>query len=86
MNTLELGKHSFEAWFWVPESGNARASFMIVEDEANSDEEEYPSAPNSGLFTNGSENAVVVNGIVPFAVIVGFIAAIKTVIRIAKRN
>ena len=50
LNALGVGEHSFEAWFSEPESGTARASFKIVEE--SDDEEEDIVVPNTGAFTS----------------------------------
>lgn len=74
LNTLELGEHSFEAYFSMPESGSAKAHFKIVEesdDDDEDDEHEFIPVPNSGVFTGEGGTAEVVSDIMPLIVIVG---------------
>ena len=59
LNALGIGEHSFEAWFSEPESGTARASFKIVEE--SDDEEENVPIPNTGVFTGESGSAEITN-------------------------
>lgn len=72
LNTLELGEHSFDAWFSEPESGYARASFKIIEEreEDEGDNEDVP-VPDTGVFTGEGGNAELTNGVaLAFAVVV----------------
>ena len=61
LNALTIGEHSFEAWFSEPESGTARASFKIVE--------ENTPVPNTGMFTSESGSAETANNIIPTIII-----------------
>jgi len=69
LNALALGEHSFEAWFSEPESGTARASFVIVE------EDEVPGVPNTGVFTGEGGGVAITNNIISisFAVIICYL-------------
>lgn len=69
LNALALGEHSFEAWFSEPESGTARASFKIVE------EDEVPGVPNTGVFTGEGGGVAITNNIISisFAVIICYL-------------
>ena len=60
LNTLELGEHFLEVYFSEPESGFARASFKIVE-------ENIP-VPNTGTFTSENGNAEIANNIIPIVI------------------
>ena len=79
LNTLELGEHSFEAYFNEPESGSAKASFKIVEkgddkdDDDDSNNSDDISVPNSGVFTSGYGNTEIIADILPSAMLIGFI-------------
>ena len=67
LNTLALGEHSFEAFFSEPESGSAKASFKIVEEN-----EEDPTIPNTGVFTGEGASAIVTSDTsLCFAVVIG---------------
>ena len=64
LNTLALGEHTFEAYFTEPDSGSAKATFKIVE-------EDIP-VPNTGAFTAEGSNAKATNSIImPIAMIIG---------------
>ena len=54
LNTLEIGEHTFEAFFSTPENGSAKATFKIIEE--NNDEGEYPLAPDTGLPMEDDES------------------------------
>ena len=69
LNTLALGEHSFEAYFTEPDSGSARASFKIVE-EKTEDEEDVP-VPNTGAFTSEGGSAKTTDIILPTVAIIG---------------
>ena len=64
LNTLDLGEHSFEAWFSVPESGFARASFKIIEEPVDDEEDKVIPVPNTGAFTGEGGNAEMTNDII----------------------
>ncbi len=67
LNTFALGEHSFEAYFSEPESGSAKASFKIVEEN-----EEDPTIPNTGVFTGEGASAIVTSDTsLCFAVVIG---------------
>ena len=67
LNTLALGEHSFEAFFSEPESGSAKASFKIVEEN-----EEDPTVPNTGVFTGEGASAILTSDTsLCFAVVIG---------------
>ena len=40
LNTLGIGEHTFEAWFSEPETGSARATFKIVEENKEAEEDD----------------------------------------------
>ena len=61
LNALGVGEHSFEAWFSEPESGTARASFKIVE--------ENTPVPNTGMFTSENGSAKTADNIIPTIII-----------------
>ena len=61
LNALTIGEHSFEAWFSEPESGTARASFKIVE--------ENTPVPNTGMFTSENGSAKTADNIIPTIII-----------------
>lgn len=61
LNTLELGEHSFEAWFSEPESGSAKASFKIIEaSSAESDTEDDDEAGDTSKDETETEGEVIV--------------------------
>ena len=61
LNTLELGEHFLEVYFSEPESGFARASFKIVE--------ENTPVPNTGMFTSENGSAKTADNIIPTIII-----------------
>ena len=61
LNALTIGEHSFEAWFSEPESGTAKASFKIVE--------ENTPVPNTGMFTSENGSAKTADNIIPTIII-----------------
>ena len=61
LNALAIGEHSFEAWFSEPESGTAKASFKIVE--------ENTPVPNTGMFTSENGSAKTADNIIPTIII-----------------
>ena len=65
LNTLGLGEHTFEAYFSEPETGNARATFKIVEEKVD------PVTPNAGISTSEGSSAEIVNDFIPVAVVIG---------------
>ena len=72
LNALTLGEHSFEAWFSEPESGTARASFKIVEE--SDDEEENVPVPDTGAFTGEGGSAETTNNLVATVAVVVIVA------------
>ena len=82
LNTLALGEHSFEAYFSEPESGSARANFMIVEEK----EEEYPLVPNTGSFTSEGSSAEITNDFLVITMIVGVVVATGVLMKKEKRK
>ena len=95
LNTLELGEHSFEAYFSEPESGSAKASFKIVEekpDDDNKDDdsqetasEEIVPVPDSGSFTSEGGSATITYDFLFFATIIGIILSTRFFIQKAKQ-
>ena len=84
LNTLALGEHSFEAWFSEPESGTARASFKIVEE--SDDEEENVPVPNTGAFTGEGGSAEIVSNLVAITATVGIIVVAGVLMKKAKQG
>ncbi|MBR3386441.1 hypothetical protein IKG68_02645, partial [Candidatus Saccharibacteria bacterium] len=84
LNTLALGEHSFEAWFSEPESGTARASFKIVED--SDDEEENASVPNTGVFTGEGGSAEIANNFAATVAVAGIVVVTGVLIKKTKRQ
>ena len=79
LNTLDLGEHSFEAWFSEPESGHARATFKIIEETSN--EDEPVPVPNTGAFTSEGGSAEIVNDTIPVSVIIGIVLMAGVLVR-----
>ena len=73
LNTLALGEHSFEAYFTEPDSGSAKATFKIVEENTEDDDDIV--VPNTGVFTIKGGNAEMMFGLTSFITIIGVIAA-----------
>ena len=101
LNTLALGEHSFEAYFTEPDSGSAKASFRIIEENEEDtsvpeenrentpvpeENEENTPAPNTGMFTNEGGSAKTMNGFVIIAVIVGVAAIAGFLMKKTKRE
>ena len=84
LNTLAIGEHSFEAWFSEPESGTARASFKIVEE--SDDGEENVLVPNTGVFTGEGGSVEIVSNLVAIAATVGIIVAAGVLMKKAKQG
>ena len=84
LNELGIGEHSFEAWFSEPESGTARASFKIVEE--SDDEEENVPVPNTGVFTGEGGSAVIANNFVATVAVVGIVATAGVLMKKTKRE
>ena len=80
LNALALGEHSFEAWFSEPESGTARASFVIVE------EDEVPGVPNTGVFTGEGGSAEITNNFVATVAVAGIVVAAGVLMKKEKRE
>ena len=80
LNTLDLGEHTFEAYFSEPDSGNARASFTIIE------EKNVPGVPNTGFSTSEGVDAEMTNDFVVIAVIVGGVVLTGTLARKEKQE
>ncbi|MBR0467299.1 hypothetical protein IJJ53_00060 [Candidatus Saccharibacteria bacterium] len=85
LNTLALGEHTFEAWFSEPESGNARASFKIIE-EIIDDEGETVPVPSTGAFTGEGGSAEMINDFTAAIVVIGIGAVANFLIRKARRG
>ena len=84
LNALAVGEHSFEAWFSEPESGIARASFKIVE-ESNDEEENVP-VPNTGMFTGEGSSAEITNNFVATVAIAGIVVVAGVLMKKTKRE
>lgn len=84
LNALAIGEHSFEAWFSEPESGTARASFKIVED--SDDEEENVSVPNTGVFTGEGGSAEIINNFVATVAVAGIVVVTGVLMKKTKRE
>ena len=85
LNELGIGEHSFEAWFSEPESGTARASFKIVEE--SDDEEENVSVPNTaGVFTGEGGSAEITNNFVAIVAVAGIVVAAGVLMKKEKRK
>ena len=83
LNTLALGKHSFEAYFSEPESGSAKASFKIV--EPKTDDEEDVVIPNTGAFTSEGSSAEIINDFLVITMIVGVVVVTGVMMKKEKR-
>ena len=83
LNTLALGKHSFEAYFSEPESGSAKASFKIV--EPKTDDEEDVVIPNTGAFTSEGSSAEIINDFLVITMIVGVVVVTGVLMKKEKR-
>ena len=86
LNTLGLGEHSFDAWFSEPESGSARATFRIVEESEEGENDPALPIPNTGVFTGEGSSAVMVDGIALVAITIGIIAAAWLLTKQAERE
>ena len=84
LNVLAVGEHSFEAWFSEPESGIARASFKIVEE--SDDEEENVLVPDTGVFTGEGGSAEITNNCVATVAVVGIVVAAGVLMKKTKRE
>ena len=84
LNTLAIGEHSFEAWFSEPESGTAKASFKIVE-ESDDKEEDVP-VPNTGMFTSEGGSAKIANNFVAPVALIGIVIAAGVLMKKTKRK
>ncbi|MBR3332226.1 hypothetical protein IKG28_01180 [Candidatus Saccharibacteria bacterium] len=84
LNTLAIGEHSFEAWFSEPESGTARASFKIVEE--SDDEEENVPVPNTGVFTGEGGSAEITNNFVATIAVAGIVVVAGVLVKKTKRE
>ncbi|MBQ3413605.1 hypothetical protein IJH33_02020, partial [Candidatus Saccharibacteria bacterium] len=84
LNALRVGEHSFEAWFSEPESGTARASFKIVEESV--DEEENVPVPNTGVFTGEGGSAEIANNFVATVVVSGIVVVAGVLMKKTKRE
>lgn len=84
LNTLELGEHSFEAYFSEPDSGSAKAHFKIVEesdDDDDDDNQEVIPVPNTGVFTDEGGGVEMTYDVVVAAIIFGIIVITRFIIR-----
>ena len=88
LNTLALGEHTFEAWFSEPESGNARASFKIIEEiiDDDDDEGETVPVPSTGAFTSEGGSAEMINDFTAAIVVIGIGAVVNFLIRKVRRG
>ena len=84
LNALAIGEHSFEAWFSEPESGTAKASFKIVEE--SDDEEENVPVPNTGVFTGEGGSAEITNNFVATIVVAGIVVVAGVLMKKTKRE
>jgi len=84
LNALALGEHSFEAWFSEPESGTARASFKIVEE--SDDEEEDISVPDTGVFTGEGGSAEIANNFMATVALAGIVVVAGVLMKRANGN
>lgn len=84
LNALAIGEHSFEAWFSEPESGTARASFKIVEE--SDDEEENVPVPNTGVFTGEGGSAEITNNFVTTIAVAGIVVVAGVLVKKTKRE
>ena len=84
LNALRVGEHSFEAWFSEPESGTARASFKIVEE--SDDEEENVPVPNTGVFTGEGGSAEITNNFVATVAVAGIVVVVGVLMKKTKRE
>ena len=87
LNTLALGEHSFEAYFTEPDSGSARASFKIIEEiiDDDDDEGETVPVPSTGAFTSEGGSAEMVNDFTAAIVVIGIGAVVNFLIKKARR-
>ena len=87
LNTLALGEHSFEAWFSEPESGIARATFKIVEEnDDDDDEEENIPVPDTGMFTSEGGSAEMTNDFLVITMIAGVVVMTGVLMKKEKRK
>ncbi len=84
LNALALGEHSFEAWFSEPESGTARASFKIVEE--SDDEEEDISVPDTGVSTGEGGSAEIANNFMATVALAGIVVVAGVLMKKTKRE
>ena len=84
LNALGVGEHSFEAWFSEPESGTARASFKIIEE--SDDEEENVPVPNTGVFTGEGGSAEITNIFVATVTVAGIVVVAGVLMKKEKRK
>ena len=80
LNILALGEHSFEAYFSEPESGSAKASFKIV------DEEEDISVPDTGVFTGEGGSAEIANIFMATVALAGIVVVAGVLMKRANGN
>ena len=84
LNTLALGEHSFEAYFSEPEPGSAKASFKIVEE--SDDEEEDISVPDTGVFTGEGGSAELANIFMAAVALAGIVVVAGVLMKRANGN
>ena len=84
LNALAIGEHSFEAWFSEPESGIARASFKIVEESI--EEEENASIPDTGVFTGEGGSAEITNNFAATVAVAGIVVVAGVLMKKTKRE
>ena len=84
LNALRVGEHAFEAWFSEPESGTAKASFKIVEE--SDDEEENVPVPNTGVFTGEGGSAEIINNFVATVAVAGIVVVADVLMKKTKRE
>ena len=78
LNTLALGEHSFEAYFTEPEAGNARARFVITE-------EDIP-VPNTGVFIGEGGSAEIANNFMATVALAGIVVVTGVLMKRANGN
>ena len=87
LNTLALGEHSFEAYFTEPDSGSARASFKIIEEiiDDDDDEGETVPVPSTGVFTSEGGSAEMINDFTAAIVVIETGAVANLLIKKARQ-
>ena len=86
LNTLALGEHSFEAYFTEPDSGSAKASFKIIEEPVDNEEDKVVPVPNTGAFTSEGGSAKIANDLMVAIAIIGVAVAAGVLTKREKRK